>query len=359
MSSKLTLFVYFFSLCCISLCVQAQYTLEHLSLHPFQESQVSKTFVFQNLQLYPIYAHPTFLQAHQNTAKYSSLQKALEQKQVFIEEKPMPKRQRPDNDLLTFSDTSPSLSSSQITQNNTGIFDDSLLHPEARETYDFDLNHLFFINQSQDTIFLMAGEMIKGGKQDRILAQDMILPPNSGKVEIPVFCAEKDRWTYNTDAPKAFRHTGKISPLFIRSTIQMPMTNQSEVWNAIQLIDVKQALILPSEDQNEGYNNLTQAYLNFFGEQFGEDKTIVGILAISGERILGCDIFATPQLFQQQYPNLLYAYAAEAILHGTAPILPLSGAYAYLHQCLRNEQAPSSTAHHFKVGSTKIHLNTY
>ena len=53
-----------------------------------------------------------------------------------------------------------------------------------------DVNKLFVENNSQDTIILLAGEVVKGGKQDRTLATDLILPPGKGKKDIDVFCVE-------------------------------------------------------------------------------------------------------------------------------------------------------------------------
>ncbi len=52
------------------------------------------------------------------------------------------------------------------------------------------MNKLFVENNSQDTIILLAGEVVKGGKQDRTLATDLILPPGKGKKDINVFCVE-------------------------------------------------------------------------------------------------------------------------------------------------------------------------
>ena len=50
-------------------------------------------------------------------------------------------------------------------------------------------------NHSQHWIFLMAGEVISGGKQNRLVKHDLILAPNSGVITLPVYCAEKERWS--------------------------------------------------------------------------------------------------------------------------------------------------------------------
>jgi hypothetical protein len=57
-----------------------------------------------------------------------------------------------------------------------------------------EVNQLSIENQSrEDDIFIQAGEIIKGGMQDRAIAMDLILPPRSGKVPITVWCVEAGR----------------------------------------------------------------------------------------------------------------------------------------------------------------------
>jgi hypothetical protein len=43
-------------------------------------------------------------------------------------------------------------------------------------------------------VFIQSGDIVKGGKQDRVLAISIIVPRNSGKVSIEAFCVESDRW---------------------------------------------------------------------------------------------------------------------------------------------------------------------
>src|SRR5438105_7954718 len=47
----------------------------------------------------------------------------------------------------------------------------------------------------QTTVFLNAGDIVKGGRQDRTIRDDLILPPLSGKVPLAAFCVENGRWT--------------------------------------------------------------------------------------------------------------------------------------------------------------------
>lgn len=45
------------------------------------------------------------------------------------------------------------------------------------------------------TVFLNAGDIVKGGRQDRTVRDDLVLPPRSGQVALATFCVEHGRWS--------------------------------------------------------------------------------------------------------------------------------------------------------------------
>src|SRR3954469_11780818 len=45
------------------------------------------------------------------------------------------------------------------------------------------------------TVFLHAGDIVKGGRQDRTIRDDLILQTRSGWTPLPSFCVEQGRWT--------------------------------------------------------------------------------------------------------------------------------------------------------------------
>ena len=58
-----------------------------------------------------------------------------------------------------------------------------------------DVNELIVENISPKyDVFIQSGDIVKGGKQDRVLAISVIIPRMSGKVSIEAFCVESDRW---------------------------------------------------------------------------------------------------------------------------------------------------------------------
>ena len=57
-----------------------------------------------------------------------------------------------------------------------------------------DVEELVVRNPGDREVFIQAGDIVKGGKQDRVLTVSMIVPPNSGDIAIGAFCVEHDRW---------------------------------------------------------------------------------------------------------------------------------------------------------------------
>ena len=52
-------------------------------------------------------------------------------------------------------------------------------------------------NKSEHMVFLMAGEELVGGKQNRVLNASMLVPAK-GEMPIPVTCVEAGRWGYKS-----------------------------------------------------------------------------------------------------------------------------------------------------------------
>src|SRR5262245_66231074 len=68
-------------------------------------------------------------------------------------------------------------------------------------------------NLSNQPVFVQAGDIVKGGQQDRVLTTDLLLPPRSGKVSIASFCVEQGRWTRRGAEPAdQFHASSKAVP---------------------------------------------------------------------------------------------------------------------------------------------------
>jgi hypothetical protein len=68
------------------------------------------------------------------------------------------------------------------------------------------VNELQIENTGGEAVFIQAGDIVKGGKQDRVLTVSLLLPSKSGRVPIASFCVEQGRWS-----PRAGEDHAKFS----------------------------------------------------------------------------------------------------------------------------------------------------
>jgi hypothetical protein len=61
------------------------------------------------------------------------------------------------------------------------------------------VNTLVLVNNSSRPLLLLAGEIVTGGKQDRVIGKDRIIPPQSDPIDLGVFCVEPGRWVATSD----------------------------------------------------------------------------------------------------------------------------------------------------------------
>jgi len=287
----------------------AQYNSKNLTIKETANVQ----FTYKNLRLYPIYANQTFIDAHKDIGKYTPLQKALEQKKVAVTET---------------VGTSPN---SNLNQQNV---------QSGGET----VNTLYIENTSNDTIMLMAGEVVKGGKQDRVLAQDMILTPRSGKKDISVFCVEQGRWTYSEDSKKAdnaFYGYSKVSSMNVRK-VAVVDKSQQKVWENVKDVTSKNSAATESGtytalDTSKKYNADLKGYSDYFKAMMKTQGNVIGVVACTGDKVIGCDMFATTDMFNLYFENLMNSYSTEAITNGSSAKTDYKTVQTYLDKFLVDE----------------------
>ena len=57
------------------------------------------------------------------------------------------------------------------------------------------VNRLAIENTGSEEVFVQAGDIVKGGQQDRVLTISLLVPPRSGRIDIDAFCVEQGRWS--------------------------------------------------------------------------------------------------------------------------------------------------------------------
>src|SRR5437899_154201 len=91
------------------------------------------------------------------------------------------------------------------------------------------VNQLALINRSKRPLLLLAGELVSGGKQDRVIGKDRIVPVGAPPLPLDVFCVEHGRWTGSSQ----FAAAGTIVHPSVRERAAVDQ-KQNEVWNAVR-----------------------------------------------------------------------------------------------------------------------------
>jgi hypothetical protein len=111
----------------------------------------------------------------------------------------------------------------------------------VRETGD--VNRLTIQNRSSQDVFVQAGDIVKGGQQDRVLALDLIVPPKSGRIPIDAFCVEQGRWSRRgNEAVTAFSASDKALASKDLKIAAKARKSQGDVWANVSKAQEKLAM---------------------------------------------------------------------------------------------------------------------
>jgi hypothetical protein len=170
-------------------------------------------------------------------------------------------------------------------------------------------------NVGRRPVLLLAGEILVGGKQNRILRDDALLPAHSGRVELPVYCVEHGRWTGRVE-DEGFRESSQVAALGVRAAAQSG-ASQEEVWGGVgyyqrQLgVDSESGDLQAVQDSPEARRALDD-YRRAFRERWRPEA--VGMVVARNGRIVGADIFCNARVFREHRDRLLDSYALDCYI---------------------------------------------
>jgi hypothetical protein len=186
------------------------------------------------------------------------------------------------------------------------------------------VNELALVNDSSRPLILLAGEVVSGGKQNRIIGADLVVPPKSEPLPLTVFCVEHGRWSAGGGAfgaAKAMAHPE------IRRQAQVHKSQQG-VWESVERAASGLAVASPTQDYAGVLNtpaakrrveevaaSIEGEYERELRDQIRGRGAVGVVVAINGQPVWS-DVFSSPDLFRKYWPKLLRSYVMEAESRG-------------------------------------------
>ena len=227
------------------------------------------------------------------------------------------------------------------------------------------VSRLSIENKGASPVFVQAGDIVKGGRQDRVISVSLLLPPKSGRVPVGAFCVEQGRWRKRGGESVARFHAAKsvlpskaaklamLQPRTPKAVRRVPTnrprleqnaysrlrlqqrrgtpardgaTRQQRVWASVSAIQTDLSRNLKSKVRSQRSVSSLQLTLEnkalhkdrrklidaLSGKLAGKSDVIGFVFAVNG-RINSGDTYPSAGLFRKMWPRLLAAAATEAI----------------------------------------------
>lgn len=198
---------------------------------------------------------------------------------------------------------------------------------KVRERGSGEVDTLEVENRSDKFLFLHVGDVIRGGKQDRTLATDAVVPPRSTPVAIDAFCVEHGRWRADAVTALGFSvNDAMLSGTALKRAVQADR-NQQEVWSRVAETEARAAeyVAAPSPSlsnsgtysavvENETLRVDREKLLGELLPQVTAHEDALGVVVAIGGEVVGADVYASHALFRKLARKVLDSYVQESIL---------------------------------------------
>lgn len=264
-------------------------------------------------------------------------------------------------------------------------------------------------NKGSEPVFVQSGDLVKGGRQDRVLTVSLVIPPASGPVAIGAFCVEQGRWSkrgledatrFSASDQQIFSRKAKLAlaeraskpePAAPTTTGQTrtrhPSTEpapanqitprqgagrieqrieprtpsaggQGAIWDSVAVaqrnLAMRLAAPVASESsrsslqltlENERVKAAQDAYLAALEPKALALDDVVGVVIAVNGRIASADVYPSNGLFRKMWPKLIRASATEAIAEKSATTLPPPPAVGDVERFLAAAEAGKASEH--------------
>lgn len=220
-----------------------------------------------------------------------------------------------------------------------------------------DVNRLVATNKGKDAVYLQSGDIVKGGRQDRVLQHDTVLPPNGKRVALNVFCVESGRWRGRGSEP--VHHFASSNDALATKRQKMAVKvagSQGAVWDSVAVAQAEMgaklgrsvrapasatSLQLTLEDRK--VRESVDDYLRNIEKQIPARDDVVGYAVAVNGKVDSVDVFASPRLFGKMKTKLLKASATEAVASKSDQAVPAPDASA-VHSLIVDAESGAARA---------------
>jgi len=176
-------------------------------------------------------------------------------------------------------------------------------------------------------VFIQAGDILKGGRQDRVIGVDFIVGKRSGRVPIPSFCVEQSRWhRRGSESEICFGSSSShLSSKAMKFSTKVS-ASQAQVWNSVAKEQEKLSKAVDSSVaspeshssyqltlEHEKVQERIKSCVETLRKEAANQKDTLGFVFAIGDELNSADIYANHDLFIQLWDKLLSAAATEAV----------------------------------------------
>ncbi len=178
-------------------------------------------------------------------------------------------------------------------------------------------------------VLVLAGDVVQGGRQDRIIAEDLLLSPTERPVVVAVNCVEEGRWEAGRSA---FRYGGRAEPALTR--VVLTARDQEATWRAVTAVnDAKRERLGAMGVDAPELAPTTGTYMASLGSDevsrqarkvahelggaLAKLDHAVGVVVAYEGRVVAAEIFGSPALFAAARERALESVALQALSTGS------------------------------------------
>lgn len=190
---------------------------------------------------------------------------------------------------------------------------------KVSEKTDAQVSELLIENSSDKPCFVQAGDVVQGGKQDRTIASDFIIPSKTPATPVKSFCVEQSRWhggkAFDGAAPNVNTQSLKLATQYSSS--------QGEVWDKVAKakMELRENNALSASETssvNEEYQkpkivSRRKEFAAALGKIADAHPQAVGLAWAINGKFVTADLYTDPGLFRKMFPRILDSSALEAI----------------------------------------------